>query len=474
METTVANFMKYHHVRLENKTILVGVSGGPDSMALLHMLSSRLKERNMTIIAIAIDHQLRGEESRADVEYVENKCREWGIPFVPVQLDVQAFSTAKKVSTQVAARELRYRSFQQLMEKYGAHFLALGHHGDDQIETLVMSLMRAANATSFIGIPFRRPFSGGEIIRPFLCVTKKEIIQYCQKYRIHPRIDPSNEDVCYTRNYVRKYIVPKLVEKNNRLHITVERLNESLLEDELYLLDKAKQAFAQIVHFHEKENEGSIEIGDVYKLPVSLQRRLFRLTLDYLYHKKLPKNLSHKHEEAFLSIIQPNSQNKLVHLPNRLVMERSYSTILFYFYNQNEERTYFYKEIETIPTDIFLPNGALLSVTYTDLQSVDDIYSFIYPAEQVNFPLYVRTRKHGDRMRYKGLQGSKKIKDIFIDEKVPRYERERTYIISDSKDEILWLIGLRKGLVSSNLNGKRKHILFTYHSNNTFEGESNA
>src|SRR5690625_99336 len=277
METTVANFLKNHHVRLENKTILVGVSGGLDSMALLHMLSSRLKERNMTVIAIGIDHQLRGEESMSDVDYVENMCREWGIPFVPIQLDVKTFSTVKKVSTQVAARKLRYRSFHQLMEKYDAHYLALGHHGDDQIETLIMSLMRAANATSFIGIPFRRPFAGGEIIRPLLCVQKKDIIQYCQKNNIHPRIDPSNEDVCYTRNYVRKYIVPKLVAKNNRLHITIERLNESLLEDEFYLLDSAKQAFSQVVQLNEKENKGSIDIKDVDKLPVSLQRRLYQI-----------------------------------------------------------------------------------------------------------------------------------------------------------------------------------------------------
>src|SRR5690625_5063699 len=177
METTVSNYMKSHHVHLENKTILVGVSGGPDSMALLHILTSSLRERNMTIVAMAIDHQLRGKESKADVKYVQDMCDEWGIQFISVQLDVQAYSTAQKVSTQVAARELRYNVFKKQMKIHNADYLALGHHGDDQVETLVMSLMRAANATSFIGIPFRRPFAEGEIIRPLLCVTKNEIEQ---------------------------------------------------------------------------------------------------------------------------------------------------------------------------------------------------------------------------------------------------------------------------------------------------------
>src|SRR5690625_1423591 len=474
METIVANFLKSHHIRLDNKTILVGVSGGPDSMALLHILTTGLRERNMKIIAVTIDHQLRGKQSEADVDYVEDMCNQWEIPCISVRLDVHSYSKSQKVSTQIAARELRYATFEKLMKEHNAHYLALGHHGDDQIETLVMSLMRAANATSFIGIPFRRPFGSGEIIRPFLCVTKKEIKQYCHKHGINPRLDPSNEDTTYTRNYVRKYIVPKLIEKNNRLHITAGQLNESLLEDEKYIMDKANQAFSESVYLNEEKREGSIDITAVNKFPAPLQRRLYRLTLDYLYNGNLPKNLSYKHEEVFLSIIRPSNQNKVIHFPNHLIMERSYNKVLFYFKNMNEEDTLFCTMIGKIPTEILLLNGAVLSVTYTDQVSTKDKHTYICSSDQVTFPLYIRTRKQGDRMQYKGLKGSKKIKDIFIDEKIPRLERDRTYVITDSNDEILWLIGLRKGILRSKLNKGKPNILFTYTLNNTFEGENNA
>src|SRR5690625_4101103 len=149
METTVTDFMKSHQVRLENKTIVVGVCGGPDSMALLHILTSNLRERNMKVIAVSIDHQLRGDDSKADVTYVGNMCKQWGIQFVSVRLDVQAYAVEQKIGTQVAARELRYEVFAEQMKKHNDHYLSLGHHWVDHIEILVITLISTAIDTRY-------------------------------------------------------------------------------------------------------------------------------------------------------------------------------------------------------------------------------------------------------------------------------------------------------------------------------------
>src|SRR5699024_2512234 len=126
-------------------------------------------------------------------------------------------------------------------------------HGDDQIETMLMALMRSTNLTSFSGIPTKRAFEAGFIIRPLLCVTKSEIEQYCKEHNIEPQYDSSNEETIYTRNAVRKYVVPTLKEYNQSLHVTVQRLVESLQEDEAYLFHKAEELFPSIVTVNEEK-----------------------------------------------------------------------------------------------------------------------------------------------------------------------------------------------------------------------------
>src|SRR5699024_1390091 len=175
----------------------------------------------MTLVAIAIDHQLRGEESLADITYIKDMCLKWEITFDFVQIDVKSYEEKEKVSTQVAARTLRYQAFEQKMNEYEGDFLALGHHGDDQVETLLMSFVRTTNLSSLLGIPITRTFATGMIIRPLLTVTKKEIEHYCKKYHIQPRLDNTNLDTNYTRNYFRKFVVPKVKERHPNVHRTM-------------------------------------------------------------------------------------------------------------------------------------------------------------------------------------------------------------------------------------------------------------
>lgn len=458
MEQKLIELLEKHDIVFDGKKIMVAVSGGPDSVALLHIFSKWRKSLDFTLLATTFDHQLR-TEAKEDVAFVTKLCKEWNIPLETDTLDVRHFEEKYKVSTQVAARTLRYEKFKKVMLKHDIDYLVLGHHGDDQIETMVMSFMRTTNLSGITGIPFRRTFSTGEIIRPLLAVSKAEIEYYLERNQLSYRIDPSNEDISYTRNYVRQLIVPKLKEKNHNLHVTIQQLAETLQEDEQYLQREAKRLFEQLVQYSKNEKSATIHIAELMTYPVPLQRRIYRLTLDYLYETKIPQ-LSYSHEQIFLSLLKQNTENKVLHFPNDLIVETSYGKILFYF--KKETNLPFAISVPHIPATIPLPDGSVMEISYTKERESKREHEYICPASQLEFPLQIRTRKPGDRMRYKGLQGSKKIKDIFIDEKIPRKQRDETYIVADRKDQILWLVGIRKGIINEPTQQVDEYILFQY------------
>src|SRR5690625_2760577 len=353
-----------------------------------------------------------------------------------------------------------------------ADYLALGHHGDDQIETIIMSLARTTNLSSITGIPLKRQFSSGEIIRPFLCVTKKEIEEYCESHMIQPRLDTSNLDTKYTRNDIRKHVVPFLKKRNTNLHTTMQLLSESLYEDEQYLHKETKKLFKQAIQMDQKNKKANIDISLFTTYPLPLQRRAYRLTLDYLYDI-LPRYLTHTHERIFFSLLKEEENNKTVDFPHQLMIEKSYNHIHLYFAKDKQEKEPIHKIINKIPTCIVLPNGAILSISYQDESVLDeDKYTYICSANELELPLHIRTRRPGDRMRYQGLQGSKKIKDILIDEKVPRNERDNLYILTDNQEQILWLIGVRKGELLK-MSNKKPFILFEY-KEDLSKGEKDA
>lgn len=447
MKNTVLSFMSKHQLIKKNSTILVGVSGGPDSMALLHFLRSISSEWHFKIIVVSVDHQLRGKEAREDLCYVQEQCEKWGIPFIGAARDVPSYKRKRQIGTQLAAREMRYRFFAEQMDKQQADYLALGHHGDDQVETMLMHLVRTASSTSFSGIPVKRKFASGEIIRPFLCVTKSDINTYCQEKRISPRLDPSNEETDYTRNYFRKNLLPVLKSKNNNLHQTVQRLSETLQTDEAFLQREAADMVDEVVKFDNNGKVVSLEINQFKSHALALQRRAYHLILNYLYDK-LPENLSYVHEADFFALLEVNRGNVQIDFPCNLKLEKSYQKIRFYFQSR-DARQPVHEETLHVPGQISLENDSIITAVYTDVIPEEDEHTYICPAEGVSIPLHIRTYRAGDRMSWRGLQGSKKIKDIFIDAKIPRYERGTWPLVTDDNGDVLWLIGLKKGQTES-------------------------
>ncbi|HLS20487.1 MAG TPA: tRNA lysidine(34) synthetase TilS [Bacillota bacterium] len=455
----VEQFIEQHSLITNDTVVLVAVSGGPDSVALLHYLSNEREKRNIEVIALTVNHQLR-EDAYKDIIYVEQLCEALNVQCVKTKIDVKAYKAKRQISTQVAARELRYQFFREQMIAFKANYLALGHHADDQLETMLMSFTRSTSTNALSGIPYKRPFATGFIIRPFLCLTKTKINDYCKEHQLTPMVDPSNEDLSYTRNYFRKQIVPLLKEQNVNIHLTVQRLSEALQEDEQYLMERAEQAWRKIVIVDKEHKRITFKHRQFIKQPIALQRRIYHLILNYLYDE-LPDQLTYTHAESFFALLINDKSYVRINFPQQLLIEKSYDYIHMYF-NKPTSQDLFIPQQLNVPGEVIFPDGSILEADYVARETMTDQFSHVVAVTGEDLPLFVRTRKHGDRMTWYGLKGRKKIKDIFIDEKIPHNKRDQWPIVTTKSDEIIWLIGLKKGKIQISNDKNKRFIKLTY------------
>ncbi|PWU67815.1 tRNA lysidine(34) synthetase TilS [Gracilibacillus dipsosauri] len=441
-EQTVMVFIKKHQLLKEEATIVVGVSGGADSIALLHYLCTLRDKWKLHIAAVSVDHGLRGRQSAEDVKFVEQLCALWQVTFVKEKVDVKKEKNKLQEGTQLVARKLRYRVFEKVMEQFDADYLALAHHGDDQLETVLMRLTQHSNPSLLAGIPVKRKFSTGEIIRPFLCTTKEAIYHYCDQHQLMPREDPSNQSVDYTRNFYRLNVLPFLKEKNQNIHRQVQQLTERIREDDKYLTQKAEEMVSEIVQFPSAGKTASFSIPSFLQYPIALQRRAFHLILNYLYNHQIPDKISMKHEEDFLTLLQQSRANVTIDLPKSLHITKSYQEISFHFQIKQPKKSVAQKL--HIPGVQALWNGFVIESSISTFTKQESHHSMYLPNDESLFPLIVRTRQAGDRMKIRGLNGSKKVKDIFIDKKIPIEKRDSWPLLVGNNGTILWIIGLTK------------------------------
>ncbi|HET7657142.1 MAG TPA: tRNA lysidine(34) synthetase TilS [Bacillales bacterium] len=441
MRQAVDRFIKRHHLLAKGSVIVVGVSGGPDSMALLDYLLSVKSKWELTLIAASADHGLRGEESATDVEFVENFCRERKIAFRRAHLDVQGYRIKHGVSVQVAARECRYHFFKQVMEEYQADCLALAHHGDDQIETMLMRQVRGSFGESLGGIPVRRSFACGEIIRPFLAIDKQEIENYCIERGLEVRRDPSNEKNQYTRNRFRHEVLPFLKSENPNVHQHFQQQSEFMNDDNQYLHDLAEARLDEVL-VAKNSCEAALSVKAFLTVPMALQRRMIHLILNYLY-KQIPPDLSAQHIEDVLHLLSSEQPSGRLDFPCRLQVVRSYERLIFTYVNKEQERVAYRCKVE-VPGEVRIPGGLMIAEFANEFRNdPDDDDAFVCDADLVRLPLTIRTRRPGDRLPLKGMKGSKKVKAIFIDQKIGRDQREVWPVVEDADGRILWLPGLK-------------------------------
>ncbi|RHW31820.1 tRNA lysidine(34) synthetase TilS [Neobacillus notoginsengisoli] len=466
LEVKVEALLKRKSTSLEGTSILVGVSGGPDSMALLHYLQENKENWGIRLTAAHVDHMFRGEQSLHDALFVKGYCDKHSIPFEMARINVPDIIKRTGKNGQAASREARYDFFGKLMGKYGFTYLALAHHADDQIETILMRLTRGSAGKGRAGIPFMRRFHSGIIIRPFLEATKEELIDYCKRKGIEPRIDPSNEKEIYSRNRFRKTVLPFLKNENPNIHAHFQRYSEDLIIDEEYLEELAAERMVTVMKSREK---GKIEIDILAFLgmPMPLQRRGIQLILNYLY-EETPDSLGAIHIDQVISLLNRPHPSGSLDLPGGLTVIRSYLQCIFQF-GHSEKKPF---RIEVWDTGkVALPNGRVILVEASGRPVAGAGPDCTYLAvSQADLPLIIRTRENGDRMSLKGMHGSRKLKDIFIDHKVPVPERESWPVVTDSRGRILWLPGLKKSAFDSSVDSEESVWRLVYSKEPTSGG----
>lgn len=405
----------------KSKFIVVAISGGPDSMALLHLL----KSNNYNVICAHVNHNLR---SVSDEEYifVENYCKENNIIFEGMKID----SYTNNKFTEMEAREKRYNFFESILKKYNTDILLTAHHGDDLVETILMRIIRGSNLSGYKGFTKISNFKKFKIIRPLIYYTKKEIENYLEKNNIPCVYDESNKSKKYTRNRIRLDILPLLKQEDESIHEKFLTLNEELEEASIFINEIVKEKI--INNF----NNNILDLNKFNNLNSYLQKKEIEEILFNLYKENI-KLINKKHIDSILKLIKDNN-NKSINLPNNILISKEYDKLIFKENIKKEINKYEYKLFDKIFIDNY---GIIEFINYTPEKSN---YVIKLNSKDIKLPIIIRTRMENDYIEVKNLNGKKSIKKIFIDEKISKDKRDEYPIVTDSNNNILWIPGIKK------------------------------
>jgi tRNA(Ile)-lysidine synthase len=435
MKQVIDRFILKHDLVKPDDRMILAVSGGPDSMAMLRFFQDmQVNFPTLQLTVAHVEHGLRGKESKEDAEFVRGYCQSHGIPFHLHEPDVRERKQQEGLSTQEAARICRYEWFEELMNKIKADKLVLAHHGDDQIETMMMRQIRGS-LPGRKGIPVKRPFANGLIIRPFLCVEKTDLVNFCQVLDVPYRIDASNEGDDYQRNRIRHHILPHIKRENHKAHEIFQWQSEAWTEDEDWLLTEAEAALDKVIQ-KKDTHRLIIDVEKFRPIHLALQRRVIHLILSYLCGNNLLR-LDRHHIESVQNLLSNEHPSLTLHLPDGLTVEKSYESLDFSNRFINPRIDYIDTQILEIPSEVNLPLGKLVISRCSQLEEACQMSPIKIDLDKVVLPLLVRSRKNGDRMSFVGGKGTKKLKDLFIDQKIPKRDRDVWPIVIDSHDTIL-------------------------------------
>lgn len=437
-----------------DRKILVAVSGGPDSLALLHMLT--LAGTNMH--AAHVDHMIRPSSSE-EAGRVKEICQEWGVLCELGKIDVAKFAAEKKLSLEEAARECRYRFLFEKADELNAQAVITGHTADDQVETILMHLLRGAGMSGLTGMSVVEDSKhwGKDIPlwRPMLGVWREEVIGYCEHHGLKPFQDESNADIKYFRNRLRHEVIPMLESTNHQVKHTFIRMADIIREDNR-LLDQITDEIWQACCIDESQGGIVIDRDIFLEVPLSIQRRMLRKGIQ---QSRLGlRDIGFDTIERGLKAIgERKTYSYRIDLAEGLIMVLEQDKVLIFEEGQptpvpelpqiSNSETRFLNPEESIR---LLNNWEISAriISFEDMKHIDPhliqdpLHAWI-SADSVQFPLKIRGRKPGDSWRPIGLGGhSQKISDMFINEKVPPAARERWPLVISSED-IVWVAGFR-------------------------------
>ncbi len=435
-DRVLATIQKYQMLEKGDK-ILVAVSGGPDSVALLHFLKQIELLYNLELHVFHLNHEIRGKEAAKDAQFVAGFASKVGVSATLMSFNVPLLAEREKLSLEEAAREARYNLMDEVAAKFVADKIALGHHANDQVETFLMRLIRGAGLEGLGSIaPVRDSY-----IRPFIEITKEDILRYIEDNGLEYRIDASNEDLSILRNKIRHELIPLLAEYNPQFEGSVLKTIEIVREDQSHLDDITTGIFDSLAD----AGDGfvRIPIQGLIAQSTSLRRRLARKCIKWV--KSDLHGIEFKHVEAILNSLETVPIQFELELPGKIIVFTEYEQLVFAKKELFEPALLEETRLKIPGITVAAPLGIVIEADYVsprELEFERNGRVAHLDADKIPGELTVRSRKPGDSFKPFGMTGEKKLQDFFVDEKVPRRERNSVPIVGVG-NKIVWVAGFR-------------------------------
>lgn len=424
--------IKKHSMLQEGDIVLIGLSGGPDSVCLSVILDEVRDNFNLSLHAVYINHGLRPEESGAEEAFCKRFCDSLGVGFHVEKLDVKGHAERNRGNIQETARELRYEVFEKAADEKKATKIALAHNADDQAETVLMRLIRGAGRKGLSGIPPVR----GKIIRPLLDIRREDIEKFLSGKQIRFVTDSSNLKTEYLRNRLRLEVIPLLKKDNPSVTESINRTADISREEERYLEIATTKTLMRLIT---RKTDESIELflTPLMNIDKAILRRVLRRALGEIGAER---GIELVHIDDIIHLINESRSGDVITLPKGIRAIKSYSTLLL----TKGEKTGIQPQDIEVPGTISLDETGLTLISELLDKSTEnngrDVSAFDY--DSLTSPLKVRKRKDGDFFYPAGFGKRKKLQDFFVDEKVPREMRDSVPIVVSGED-IIWVAGYR-------------------------------
>ena len=403
------------------KRLLVAVSGGPDSVVLLDALH---REGFFVVIAHCNFH-LRGDASNEDAEFVKSLAAKYQVPYCLIDFDTEKVAEERKISIEMAARDLRYEWFEQMATEYNCDLIAVAHNADDTVETFFLNLTRGSGLQGLSGMAQLR----GKIVRPLLKVSRKQIMEYIAEYNLQYRIDATNLETIYTRNKIRHNLIPQFEEINPSFLNTMANNMRFIASAQSIVETYAAEAYKKVVKI---ENERIIFDLKALKQCQGIDTLLFIWLTPHGFSSDVIMQLYH-------SLFDNLSGKQFFSPTHRIVLERE-SIELELIQSKDAIHCVFIGQEETL-----LESPVHLEIKEVDIADFELIKSAnvaCFDADKLQYPLILRRWQQGDWFIPFGMKGRKKISDFFVDKKFSTIEKEQLWLLT-SGDDIVWVVGHR-------------------------------
>ena len=476
----VKAFAYEHDLIRPNSTVVAACSGGPDSMAMVDMLFALSHEMQFNIVVAHFEHGIRGQESLDDADFVKAYAMVKGLSFRMENGDVPAYSQASGKSLEVAARELRYGFLAKVAAEFDNAVIATAHHRDDQAETVLMNILRGAGLTGLSGIRPKR----GNVIRPVLFLSKEQLTDYCFVNHIAARLDKTNEVPDSTRNKIRLNLMPNLASSYNQA-ITegLCHLADIAATDGDYITGQVKKIYDDLTWVE----DGRVKVmrQDIVKQHPAVRRRLLQMLINFTNQSdKLPQgmsitggmsNVGYVHIKILNELLQNGTTGTRVSLPGDIQATMDYDVLSVYKRSEEAMRiSEFSPTVLNIPGRTEFSEGKkAITAEILRLDDLDeaarikleneiaakDTNKIVLDYQSIISPVIVRQRLEGDRLLLTG--GTKKLKDYFIDKKLPREERVKVPLVLDERG-ILWVVGQVETILARVTDHTKEFLILTY------------